>query len=44
MTCSWEDKLLLHLDGGLPPSDDLQVRRHLAGCPECSRLAEQLNT
>lgn len=31
------EKLLLYLDGDLPPGEMQQIREHLSGCAECSR-------
>lgn len=31
-----------HLEGALPPRLEVLVKRHLAGCPECTTFLEQL--
>lgn len=42
MTDRWTDRLSEYLDGSLSPSERRDVEEHLAGCPACGAVLEDL--
>lgn len=43
MSCErWEERIALDVGGDLPDTEAAALARHLRGCPECRRLAEDM--
>ncbi len=43
MSDHWTDRLSEYLDGDLPPDERDAIERHLAECPECTALLDELH-